>query len=131
MAKLSDRKSWIGTFAVLGLYLIVFIVARIALEREDLSQSLKVFLALLPVLPFTWMLWRFIKGIVSLDELQKKIQLEALAIAYPVMMVFLMTIGLLDRAVGLSAENFGASHLWYYMPVFYFGGLFIAQRRYQ
>lgn len=106
-------------------------VARGLLKQSELSESLRVIFALLPIGPFAWMLWNFIKGAASLDELQRKIQLEALAIAYPVMMVFIMTIGLLDIAVGLSYENFGLKHLWYYMPMFYFLGLFIATRRYQ
>ena len=127
----TDSSGRVATFAAIALFFVVFVAAKIALANKELGQTVKVTLALAPVLPFSWMLFRFIKGITSLDELQKKIQFEALAIAYPVMMVFLMTIGLLDQAIGLSYENFGAKHLWYYMPVFYFVGLFIAQRRYQ
>ncbi len=127
----SDKKQWMIVFTAIGLFLAAFIVAKIFIEDKSLGPSLRVILAMLPVPPFAWMLWRFIKGITSLDELQKKIQLEALAIAYPVMMLFLMTIGLLDQAVGLSYENFGVKHLWYYMPMFYFCGLFVASRRYQ
>lgn len=115
----------------IGLFLSTWMVARVLLKQNELSDTIRVLLALLPIGPFCWMLWKFISGIASLDELQKKIQLEALAIAFPVMMIFLMTLGLLDIAIGLSYENFGLKHLWYYMPVFYFLGLFIAKRRYE
>ena len=125
------RSGWTVMITSIVLFIGSWAVARGFLQQSELGDSVRVILALLPIGPFAWMLWNFIKGAASLDELQRKIQLEALAIAYPVMMVFLMTIGLLDIAVGLSYENFGLKHLWYYMPAFYFLGLFIATRRYQ
>ena len=131
MKTASEKTSWAILITSIVLFLGTFAVARGLLKQTDLSQTVRVILALLPIGPFAWMLWKFISGITSLDELQKKIQLEALAIAYPVMMVFLMTLGLLDIAVGLSYENFGLKHLWYYMPIFYFLGVLIATRRYQ
>ena len=131
MKTASEKTSWAILITSIVLFLGTFAVARGLLKQTDLSQTVRVILALLPIGPFAWMLWKFISGITSLDELQKKIQLEALAIAYPVMMVFLMTLGLLDIAIGLSYENFGLKHLWYYMPIFYFLGVFIATRRYQ
>lgn len=131
MKTASDKTGWAILITSIVLFVGTWAVARGLLKQNDLSQTVRVTLALLPIGPFAWMLWKFISGITSLDELQKKIQLEALAIAYPVMMVFLMTLGLLDIAIGLSYENFGLKHLWYYMPLFYFLGLFVATRRYQ
>lgn len=131
MKTASDKTGWAILITSIVLFVGTWAVARGLLKQNDLSQTVRVILALLPIAPFAWMLWKFISGITSLDELQKKIQLEALAIAYPVMMVFLMTLGLLDIAIGLSYENFGLKHLWYYMPLFYFLGLFVATRRYQ
>ncbi len=131
MKTASKKTGWAILITSIVLFVGTWAVARGLLKQNDLSQTVRVTLALLPIGPFAWMLWKFISGITSLDELQKKIQLEALAIAYPVMMVFLMTLGLLDIAIGLSYENFGLKHLWYYMPLFYFLGVFIATRRYQ
>lgn len=131
MKTASDKTGWAILITSIVLFVGTWAVARGLLKQNDLSQTVRVTLALLPIGPFAWMLWKFISGITSLDELQKKIQLEALAIAYPVMMVFLMTLGLLDIAIGLPNENFGLKHLWYYMPLFYFLGLFVATRRYQ
>ncbi|MGB5108042.1 MAG: hypothetical protein WBP29_08315 [Candidatus Zixiibacteriota bacterium] len=131
MKAVGEKSSWTILIASGVLFVGTWVVARGLLKQSELSQPVRVILALLPIGPFAWMLWNFIKGITSLDELQRKIQLEALAVAYPVMMVFLMTLGLLDIAIGLSSENFGLKHLWYYMPVFYFLGLFVATRRYQ
>lgn len=125
-----EKSGWGMMITAIVLFLGASVIARGYLNQKDLSDTVRVLLALLPIGPFIWMLWKFISGIASLDELQKRIQLEALAFAYPVMMVFLMTLGLLDIAIGLSYENFGLKHLWYYMPAFYFLGLFIAKRRY-
>lgn len=131
MSVANAKAGWTVMITSIVLFVGSWAIARGFLKQSELGDSVRVILALLPIGPFAWMLWNFIRGVASLDELQRKIQLEALAIAYPVMMVFLMTIGLLDIAIGLSYENFGLKHLWYYMPLFYFLGLFVATRRYQ
>ena len=42
-----------------------------------------------------------------------------------------MTLGLLQRAIVLPFEDWSYLHVWVYLPVFYFGGIAIASRRYQ
>ncbi len=92
---------------------------------------LRVCVALFPLPFFAGFLWVFISGIRSMDELQRKIQLEALAIAFPLAILLLMTLGLLQRAVDLPFEDWSYAHVWIYLPLFYFGGVAIASRRYQ
>ena len=46
------------------------------------------------------------KGVGEMDELQRRIELEALGFAFPATLVFLMTLGLLDLAFTLDPENF-------------------------
>ncbi len=105
--------------------------ARLFLERTDLSEWVRITLAVLPLPFFIWFLWSFIKMQREGDELERKIQLEALAFAFPSALVLLMTLGLLERAIGLNPENFGITHVWQYLPILYFGGVAIASRRYR
>jgi hypothetical protein len=66
-----------------------------------------------------------------LDEMQRRIHLEALAIAYPLATLLLMTLGLLQRAVELPFEDWSYAHVWIYLPIFYFLGVAFTARRYQ
>lgn len=105
--------------------------ARAILEIEGVSQPVRVISALIPAVPFAWMLWEFIKGIRSMDELEQRIQIEALVVAFPLTLLLLMTLGLLELAIELPPEDLSYRHVWAMLPLFYFGGLILAKRRYQ
>ena len=66
-----------------------------------------------------------------MDELQRRIELEALGFAFPAVLVILMTMGLLDVAVTLNPDDFSLRNTWLLLPVLYYVGLWRAQRRYQ
>jgi hypothetical protein len=83
--------------------------------------------ALLPILPFGYFLYLIALGIRTMDELHIRVQLEALALAFPLAILLLMTLGLVGQALDLSYER----HVWHYLPVCYFLGLAIAWRRYR
>ena len=70
---------WIPAVA----FVLSYFVARGILEMEDTSTALKVGVALFPAIPFAFLLWVIAKGIRTLDELERRIQLEALALAFP------------------------------------------------
>ena len=78
--------------------------------ESGLATGLKVAAALIPVPIFALFLVLFIRLIRTMDELERRIQLEALAIAYPLTVLLLMTLGLLQRAVHLKFED------WSYAP---------------
>jgi hypothetical protein len=122
-------KSYGGLISVV-LFLLTYFVARIVLKQEETAESLRVLAALLPIAPFVWMLWEFIKGVRDMDELEQRIQLEALAIAFPLTLILLMTLGLLEIAIKLPPEDLSYRHVWAMLPTFYFGGLIIARKRY-
>jgi hypothetical protein len=86
--------------------------------------------ALLPVAPFALFLLALSRGIRKLDELERRIQLEALALAFPLAMLLLMALGLLELAVPLSRDDWSYRHVWAMLPILYYGGLALARRRY-
>jgi hypothetical protein len=121
------------TLAVLIFWGASYIAARLALDVDlQLGPTwLRVAAALLPVIPTAVALWAIAAGLRAADELQRRVHLEALAIAYPLAILLLMTLGLLELAVGLNPEDWSYRHVWIYLPMFYFVGLFIAWRRYK
>ena len=109
----------------------VYVVARGLLETAIEPQSLRIAIALLPVPFFVWWLWTWMKGVGRMDELERRIELEALAFAFPIAVVLLMTLGLLDLATPLNPDDWSMRHVWALMPALYFMGLWRAKRRYQ
>lgn len=112
-------------------WVVVYLAALLALKKLELAPAVRITLAVLPAVPFVFFILLAIARIGAMDELQRKIHLEALALAYPLAMLLLMTLGLLDKAIVLASEEWSYSHLWFYLPLFYFVGLSISSRRYK
>ena len=94
------------------------------------SRPVRVIVALLPTPFFVWWLLGWMKGLLHMDELQRRIELEALAFAFPSALVFLAALGILDTAVPLKTADFSLRHAWLMMPMLYYTGLWRAQQRY-
>ncbi|WP_336175354.1 hypothetical protein [Acinetobacter ursingii] len=62
-------------------YVVILIISLKALTHIE-NQSLKVLVSLLPVLPVILVMWVIIRQFIRFDELQRKIQLQALAISF-------------------------------------------------
>jgi hypothetical protein len=105
--------------------------SRMILRIEDLERSTRILVALIPAIPFALFLWLFVRNIGKLDEMERKIQMEALAFAFPLSVFMLMFLGLLQLAVPLSQDDWSYRHVWIYLPIFYLAGLVIAWRRYK
>ncbi len=125
----NDSDSWWG-WAMGGafvLWVAAYFLARSVLESTELSTLVRVLVALLPILPFAAFLYLVVKGQRGMDELELRVQVEALAIAFPLSVLFLMVFGLVGQALDLTLER----HVWFYLPIFYFAGLSLAWRRYR
>ena len=120
-----SRVVWLGI-----LWLAMYFAARVILKQEGLGTGVRIGVALLPVPVFAAFLWHAIRSIRSADEFERRIHLEALAVAFPLTLLLLTTLALMQRAVALSFEDWSYAHVWIYLPVFYLGGLALARRRY-
>ena len=107
-----------------------YALSRGLLELTIADQTVRVLIAVAPIPLFVWFLWIWMKGLGSMDELQRRIELEALAFAFPICVVLLMTLGLLELAMPLNKDDWSYRHAWAMMPVLYFLGLWRAKRRY-
>ena len=109
----------------------VYLLSRGLLELDVQPSAARVAIALLPTPFFVWWLWTWMKGVSEMDELERRIELEALAFAFPAGVVFLAAIGLLDVAITLNPDDFSLRHTWLMLPMLYYIGLWRAKRRYQ
>jgi hypothetical protein len=108
----------------------LYFAARAVLESAE-TPWVRVAISLAPLPAFIWFLRDFIRGLRGLDELERRIQLEALAVAFPLTMVLIMTLGLVQVAIPLSLDDWSYRHIWPFLFVFYLAGLTLARRRYQ
>jgi hypothetical protein len=109
---------------------VLYFAARAVLESAA-TPWVRVAISLAPLPAFIWFLRDFIRGLRGLDELERRIQLEALAVAFPLTMVLIMTLGLVQVAIPLSLDDWSYRHIWPFLFVFYLAGLTLARRRYQ
>lgn len=120
------RWDW-GMLLAAVAWLAAYFLGRAVTESENVSTALQIVVALLPIVPFAAFVYFAVKSNRGMDELQLRVQVEALAVAFPLSILFLMVFGLLGEALDLTLER----HVWFYLPVFYFGGVALAWRRYQ
>jgi hypothetical protein len=106
----------------------VFLLARGLLEATWLPPWGRVLAALLPAPFFARFLWRWMRRVAVMDELERRIELEALAVAFPLALVLLSTIDLLVVAVPSARLD---DVPWIWLPLLYYVGLWWAKRRYQ
>jgi hypothetical protein len=125
-----DSRSWMMFVGVVALFLVAYMVARGLLETVT-TPAVRVAAALLPIPPFILWLILMVRGARELDELQRRIQLEALAFAFPLTLILLLTLGLLEIAIELNPDDWSYRHVWAMLPLFYFMGLALAKRRYE
>lgn len=116
---------------LLVLWLMLYFGVRFTLDvSPGWSPTLRLSMALLPAPVFTAFLWTFVRLIRSADELERRIQLEALAVAFPLGLLLLTSLGLAQRAVELDFQNWSYNHVWPMFALFYIVGLSVARRRY-
>lgn len=121
-----------GTFLWGITWFLTYFGVRAFIEHpERISTAPLVIIALVPVVPAAVFLFYFITGMKELDELERRIQLEALAFAYPLALLMLMTLGLLQFVVELNPNDWSYRHVWHYLVLLYLFGVMMASRRYK
>ena len=112
-------------------WLLSYLAARWALEEFATAGTVtRVAIALVPLVPFVVFLLGFISHLRRTDELERRIQLEALAVAFPLTVVLLMLLGLVQLAMPLNPDDWSYRHVWSFLPMFWLVGAAIARRRY-
>jgi hypothetical protein len=129
----TERRWMYAGYAATVLFGLSLVVARLALDKGLRLEPtwLRVAAALLPVVPTAVFLWFVVAAVRGLDELHRRVHLEALVIAYPLAILLLVTLGFLQLAIDLNPEDWSYRHVWVYLPFFYFLGLAIAWSRYR
>ncbi len=99
------------------------------LDHASLTPSARLCLALVPVALWAGAIALLVRAVRALDELQRRIQLEALAIAFPAAMLLGMGVEYLQKAG--FARDVTVGELWPVMFLLYLPALLFAHWRYR
>lgn len=112
-------------------WMVLYLLALYVLKHAPQGVWYGVPLALLPAPAFAWFVWCVIGELRQADELQRRVNLEGLAFAFPAAMLLVMVLGLLEL-VGAQPEGvFTFQLLWSWFPPLYGIGVAIAWKRYR
>lgn len=132
MRKTSDSaRNSASMLVLLALWVALYFGARYFLDANpELAPGVRLAVGLAPMPAFAAFLWSFIRRLRAADEFERRIQLEALAVAFPLGLLLLTTLALMQRAVALSMQDWSYAHIWPYFVLFYVVGVVVARKRY-
>lgn len=107
-----------------------FIGARLYLEQPDLPLEMRLLASLGPSLPFAGFLWSAVRAFRGADEMERRIQVEALATAFGLSILLVATLALAQKADLLSPDDWSYVHIMPMMVTFYLVGSILSRRRY-
>jgi peptidoglycan/LPS O-acetylase OafA/YrhL len=107
-----------------------FIAARLLLDQPGLDPGVRLVFAFGPTLPFIGFLVGAVGMSREVDELERRVQVEALATAFGLTLLLIATLALAQRAGFAKYEDFSYGHLMPMLFMFYVGSMIFARRRY-
>lgn len=112
------------------LFVVCMVGGMFAAELATIPPALRILLALLAPAAFVYLMLQWRNGVRLMDELERRIQLEALALAFPLSILLMLTLGMLQRVVSLPFQDFSYRHVWAMLVFIYFAALAFARKRY-
>ena len=113
------------------LWCICYIGSLFAIKTLSLSIAVNTLLTLISVLAFSVFIYKYYRSIFFMDEVQIKMQMEAIVFAFSMGLLLISTLGLLDLYIKLNANDWNYRFLVPIFILFYFTGLIIAKRKYR
>lgn len=124
----NPRRSAFLTGSALLAFVLTYAAARLLVRNPDLPAAGRLLLCLLPALTGGFVVWRIVQFTRSLgDELERRIQLEAFAFAFPAGLLASLALGFVDHSGLLHIDPWD---YWFFHLPMYFAGLALARRRY-
>lgn len=113
------------------IWIITYLVCLLIVKKLLLPKWAGLSLALIPAVAFAMFIYRYIKKISSMDEVEIRIQFEAMVWGFSLALLLPMILGSLNLVIILNNKNWDYLSLVNYFVLFYFIGLIISQRKYR
>ncbi len=121
-------KKYIVEFGIaMASYVVLLIISMYVLKSMDETSPFRVPVALIPMIPLAGVLWAVIRRMRVMDELQRKIQFEALSWAFGMSALTTFSYGFLET-VGFPRLSYFM--VWPIMGGFWMIGLWFSKKRY-
>jgi len=124
------KNNQIGFYCILSS--LIYTICLIVVKKFHPSATLGIMISFIPTITFILFIRSFIKNINLMDEVERRIQLEAAVWGFSLGLLLLMTFGLLDSVINLKKENWG--NVSFIIPcfyIFYFVGILISRFKYK
>lgn len=108
----------------------LFIAARLLLDDAGLAIEARAAVVAAPAALFAVFLWLALGAHRRSDEMERRVQGEALATAFGLSLLAVTTLALAQRAGFAGPEDWSYGHFTPMMFLFYVTGLLLARRRY-
>lgn len=122
------RRYFVELAAAFGLYAVLLVAMNLLGRHFEPRGILRYALALLPMLGCLAALWAILRAIRGMDEMQRRIQFEALAFAFAFTALATFGYGFLE---GAGLPRFPIFGVWPLMAVSWIAGLAFTARRYR
>lgn len=129
MSKKNSKRVFSSVLVAVAVLMGSVIFVSWLLERQDLSAVVRFGLVLIPVVAYIFCLGSYLRLIRLADELERRIHLEALAIAFPGSAVAVFACEYLRKGGFIS--QFKPDYVLLIMLSLWAVGYFIARRRFQ
>jgi hypothetical protein len=123
-----DRRYHLELAAAFALYAALLLVSNLVDDALHPTGAARIALALTPMLGAAAAGWAVMRGIWRMDELQRRIQLDAIAMAFLATALITFGWGFAEEA---GAPRLSAFLVWPVMAVAWMIGLVIARNRYR
>lgn len=114
--------------AAMACYALVLVISLQMLSSDELGAAARVVISIAPVLPCLLLCWAVVRQMRRMDELQLRIQFEALGFAFAASALLTFSYGFLEN-VGLPKLSLFV--VWPLMAAMWMLGLLLASRRYR
>ena len=126
-------KEKMSLFSVLWalIFAVCFTISVYYLSKYSIAVPISLLIISVNVLVFGTYTAKFIQSIKLLDEVQIRIQLEAVTIAFALSLLLVMVLGLASLVENFGLDNFSYLYVFPLFFLFYLIGLFISKRKYK
>lgn len=110
-------------------FILTTFVSTALLKAREWPETLELAIALLPALPLVAMFAAVIRCVRTLDELEQRIQLEALAVAVVFSALVCFVVGQLQSVDAVGEVRL--TSVWVLLSLAYLGAVLLVRRRYR
>ncbi len=113
------------------IFSICFAVSVYYLSKYSIYAPIALLIIAVNALLFGTYTIKFIQSIKLLDEVQIRIQLEAVSVAFVLSLLLIMILGMAELVSGFGLYDISYLYIFPLFFLFYFIGLFISKRKYR